>query len=159
MLNKEKLVRSMEKWISFAESLRGLDERVWTMAIGEGKWAVRDIVSHMMLWDRYYMETAVSKVRRDEPLTLANFDFEGFNRDAAVYGRAKSRDELLDEAVQVRREIVEHLRAIPEEHYSAVHAAVDCKFVITEYIADFAWHDDHHMNQIASLSAVHVQKA
>lgn len=157
MLNKEKLVRSMEKWISFAESLRGLDERVWTMAIGEGKWAVRDIVSHMMLWDRYYMETAVSKVRSNEPLTLANFDFEGFNRNAAVYARTKSRDELLDEAVQVRREIVEHLRVIPEEQYSAVHAAVDCKFVITEYIADFAWHDDHHMTQIASLSA--VQKA
>ncbi|WP_409343502.1 DinB family protein [Paenibacillus sp. MBLB4367] len=154
MSNKEQLVQSMEKWIAFAESLHGMDERTWTTPIGEGKWAPRDIVSHMMLWDRYYMETAVARARNGEPLTLANLDFEQFNREAAAYGTTKSRNELLEEATEVRRAIVGHLRAIPEEQYGTAYAAVDCKFVVIEYIADFAWHDEHHMQQIASLAVV-----
>jgi uncharacterized damage-inducible protein DinB len=50
----KELIQSFEKWISFTQSMQKLPEEIWDSSLEEGKWTVRDIVSHMMLWDKYF---------------------------------------------------------------------------------------------------------
>lgn len=151
--NKKQMLANLAAWIPFVESLGAIEERKWTAPLGEGKWAVRDVVSHIMLWDKYFWESAVAKLGTGEPLTLENLGFEAFNRNATVYGRTIDRDALVRESAEVRSAIVAKLGVIPEEQYEMRFQAVGCTFQINEYLVDFIGHDGHHRRQIEAVLA------
>lgn len=48
----QELITEFKKWITFTGSLQELPVAVWELNLEEGKWSIRDIVSHIMLWDK-----------------------------------------------------------------------------------------------------------
>jgi hypothetical protein len=64
----KELIQSFEKWISFTQSMQKLPEEIWDSSLEEGKWTVRDIVSHMMLWDKYFKARIWHDLHHMDPL-------------------------------------------------------------------------------------------
>ena len=148
MKSKDQWIADFHEWIPFAESLKSLDDRAWSTPIAPGKWSVRDIVSHIVRWDEYFLEEALRPIVNGVPLTVRQLDFDAFNKEAAEWGRTVDQRQLLQEAVQVRTQVLKTLQRIPESDYAREYPAEDHAFVIQNYIEDFIWHDQHHMAQI-----------
>ncbi|MWV43640.1 DinB family protein [Paenibacillus sp. HJL G12] len=150
MNTKQEKLEAFAELIGFTESLESLTESQWTGPIAEGKWSPRDIISHIMLWDRYFLEHAVLPMAEHRPLTLKDLDFNAFNRDASAYGLTQSRQDLIQQAVEARSRLLEVMQDIPESEFGYKHGDI---MSVDEYLIDFYEHDRHHMGQIDTYRA------
>lgn len=127
-------------------------KQVWEHPIAEGKWAVRDVVSHIMKWDEYFLEEAIVKVSRGEELTVKHLDYDAFNERSKQYGRSCSIQELAQQAKSMRQNMVDHIQSLSVEQYNKKYEDADGHpFRPAEFMQDFIWHDQHHINQIKPL--------
>ncbi|MGM7684958.1 DinB family protein [Cytobacillus sp. Hm23] len=142
-------INSFEGFIHFVESLRNMENEKWGLPIAEGKWTVRDIIAHIMLWDKYFLENAIRKIKSQQPLTSRHVNFDDFNNNAVQYGKTKDKDTLISETISYRREIIEHLTSVPRENYEHKYVDEDGNhFTIKSYLDGFIPHDSHHKSQI-----------
>jgi len=152
MVNKQELIGSMSELISSVESLRQLDEQKWESPIAEGKWAIRDIISHIALWDEYFYNQAIHRIVTSESIDLPQLDFETFNQDAITYAAAKTQDQLINQVIRHRNEILQALQQVPTEAFDTSYPTLQgTSFLLTEYVDDFVGHDQHHLRQIDSF--------
>ncbi|MCR2805871.1 DinB family protein [Paenibacillus soyae] len=144
------LIEEFEALISYARRLNEeLDEQRWNEPIAEGKWTVKHILSHILLWDRYFYEEGIAKIKKGEPLTLKHLDFDEFNAGAPVYASSRSKREVTEDLIQIRAAIIDAISGLSEEEYSKVHTDGDGHpFTIRRYLEDFVPHDAHHRKQI-----------
>lgn len=145
----EELMNSFEEWISFSSALQELNEDVWGSSIEPGKWSIRDIVSHIMLWDKYYYEEAIEKIVNEKPITLKHLNYDEFNIKAITFGRTVTTDELIEKARYYRKKIIADIRTLSEEAIEQIYTDGDGHiFYIPQYLKDFIWHDQHHMKPL-----------
>jgi uncharacterized damage-inducible protein DinB len=157
MKSKQQCIEEFSAFIPFAESLGELEDTVWNAPIEEGKWAVRDILCHIMLWDKYFLEHCLDKIEQGLPLTHGHADYDEFNRQAIQYAQGRGQQEMVQEAVLYRQKVLDSLTRIPEEEYNTVHHSGAYPFTVYEYAADwFIPHDEHHVRQIRSYLDVRV---
>jgi hypothetical protein len=143
------LIKSFEEWIAFTISLQELNEEVWDSSIEPGKWTIRDIISHIMLWDKYFYEEAIEMIATDKLVTLKHLDYDDFNSKAIIYGRTISTDELIDKTIFYRKKIIKDIRTLSDEAINQNYKDGDGNvFNVTQYLKDFIWHDQHHMNPL-----------
>jgi hypothetical protein len=143
------LLLTFEEWISFTRSIQNLNEEVWDSSIEVGKWTIRDIISHIMQWDKYFYEEAIVKILADQPLTLIHLDYDDFNSKAITYGRTIRTDELIENAILSRKRIIDCIRTLSDEAIGRNYVDGDGNiFIIPQYLKDFIWHDQHHMVQL-----------
>jgi uncharacterized damage-inducible protein DinB len=86
---KEYLINEFSSLISFVQSIRELDEEKWITPIEEGKWTTRDVIAHIMLWDKYFLEEAIQKITNQQPVTVQHLDFNEFNNKALITQKRK----------------------------------------------------------------------
>ncbi|MCU9614438.1 DinB family protein [Caldibacillus lycopersici] len=154
MQSKEQLINDFSTLISFVQSLAALDEKRWLTPIQEGKWTTRDIIAHIMLWDKYFLEEAIIKIVDQHPVTVKHLDFDQFNKNAVIYAKGKSKQEICDMAIYYRAKIVSHLKYLSDEEFFKEHIVGDGnKFSAYSYIEDFIDHDTHHINQVKKFLA------
>lgn len=146
MNEKSQLLEEFKAWIGFISEISEMD---WQITIAEGKWSVKDVVSHILLWDQYFFEAAINPILNNNPLTLTHLDFDKFNRDAIEYGKTKTKEELIKLTIQYRNMILESIESFEDEKFSKEYA--DGKFTLVSYLKDFIWHDQHHIRQIEEL--------
>lgn len=152
MNEKERLIENYSEWITFVSVLEEQNEQVWNHPIAEGKWAVRDVVSHIMKWDEYFLNEAIVKVSRGEELTVKHLDYDAFNKQSKRYGRSCSIQELSQQAKSMRQNIVDHIQSWSDKQYTKEYVDADGHpFQPAVFMQDFIWHDQHHMNQIKPL--------
>ncbi|MMZ46301.1 hypothetical protein [Paenibacillus polymyxa] len=65
MNEKSQLLEEFKEWIRFVSEIREMD---WQIKIAEDKWSVHDIVSHILLWDKYFFEAAINPILNNIPL-------------------------------------------------------------------------------------------
>lgn len=149
MSNPDNLIEQLEGYVDLLDSLREVDAVTWTDSISAGKWSTRDIVSHIMMWDKSFLDKIVPKLIKQEPVTLEeDSDVEGFNQQAVEYGKTLTQGQLLDEAIFYRSELVSRLRTLPESTFQTVFPGRD-SFTLATFLADFfVAHDAHHKEQI-----------
>lgn len=146
------LMEQFKEWIPFVQSLRGISEKAWDASLEPGKWCVKDIVSHIMMWDKYFYEEAITKIASDQTVALELSNFEDFNRQAASYGKTLTTDELLDQAIEYREKIAATIENLPDSALAKDYPGTDGNaFQFSSYLKDFIWHDQHHMAQIKEL--------
>lgn len=144
----EPLLVVFEEWIGFARSLQEQSEDIWNSSLEEGKWTIKDIVCHMMLWDKYFYEEAVHKMATGQPVALELGDFDEFNKQAMVYAQTISTPELVNKVVFYREAIISDIRTTPAHVIEQNLNDSSNKFNLTEYLHDFIWHDQHHIQPI-----------
>lgn len=152
MNEKEQLLEQYSEWIDYVRVLKELDESLWNQSLGEGKWLVRDVVSHIMKWDEYFLEGAILKISRGEELTVKHLNYDTFNEQAKTYGRTLSIQELVEQTLTYRQNIIDNIKSLSDEQYAAEYVDADGHpFQVPVFIRDFIWHDQHHMKQMKSI--------
>ncbi|AWB44757.1 DinB family protein [Paenibacillus sp. CAA11] len=140
------LLTTFEQWALFCEDLKGLNEAQWASSLEPGKWSIKDIVAHMMRWDKYFYDTAIAKIAAGEGLTLQHLKYDDFNKEAVDYAANVSTDELIQQAIDIRMKIIHEISVMPEEVIARKYTDADGnEFNIPQYLQDFIWHDRHHM--------------
>lgn len=156
ILDADTIDRS-KQFTDWTDTLRRIDERIWSSPIAEGKATVAEIIAHLQHWDQYLIDTVIPAIKRGEGMAFPAFD--AFNRIAYAYARSGvAKDHLLDEFKQTRHALVERLLAEPEvvAKHVTVNGVETCPHTGTPYsllyiIHEFNDHDRHHQNQIAAV--------
>jgi len=150
--SKEQLLKEFSALIPFVQSLLPLDDGKWTTPIEEGKWTTRDVIAHIMLWDKYFLEEAILKIANHQKVTVQHLNFDEFNKKAIEYAKTKGKQEIIDKTIHNRSEIIHHLRHIPEEEFLKEHIDGDGnKFTVYHYLKGFIPHDAQHLNQLKTF--------
>lgn len=148
-ISKNGVIQEYQKFTSFVESLRTLSEENWTTPIAENKWSVRDIIGHIMFWDKYFQEEAIMKIKTNQSVTVEDVNIDEFNQMATEFVKTLDKDEIINQTVQYRHEMIETLKALPEEKF--FNNYIDSSgnnFSINNFLEEFIPHDDHHKRQI-----------
>ena len=155
MSDPHNLIEQLEGYVVFIASLREIDTIRWTASISEGKWSVRDIISHIMMWDKNFLDKIVPKLLNQEPVTLEeDTDVQGLNDQAVEYGKTLTQNQLLNEAIFYRSKIVYQLRKLPKPAFLMVFPGHD-SFTLASFLKDlFVSHDAHHKKQINQFLSV-----
>jgi hypothetical protein len=150
----EHLLQAFEEWTLFVKTLTHLEEKIWNSSLEKGKWTIKSIVSHMMLWDRYFYKEAIEKIALNQQITLKHLDFDEFNRKAVEYGSRTETSEIIDKAITYRHKIMNDIRRLSEEKlYQRYVDTEGNEFYIPQYLKDFIWHDEHHMEPLKTYLA------
>ncbi|MDP5275735.1 DinB family protein [Chengkuizengella axinellae] len=146
---KKELLVKFNQWTKFVENLKDERDEIWNKPIAVGKWTIREVVSHIMLWDQIFYERAIDKIANQVPLTLKHTNFDEFNEQAKQYGRTTSVKTLSENSIFYRKKIIEQIETLSDENYNKVYTDKEGKaFHVTQYLKDFLWHDKHHMDQM-----------
>ena len=146
------LIDRFEEWNHFVNQIK---EANWDLALGEGKWTIHDVVSHIMFWDLYFFKEAVQRIVNGQTLTLKHIDFDLFNKDAMKKGKNLSKEELVSRTIAIRDQLLEYIRSMNEEQWTAQYVDADGNpFEVRQYLKDFIWHDEHHMNQLKGVLGI-----
>ncbi|GGH22440.1 DinB family protein [Paenibacillus segetis] len=152
MEEKAQLLQQFHNWVNFVHMLEDRETALWNTPIAEEKWAVRDVVSHIMHWDMYFLNEAIVKIAHNQPVTSKHLDYDEFNEQACELGRKISLTKLAEQTIEVRKQIIEHITSMTEEQYDGIYMDEDGNnFGIVAFLQDFIEHDQHHMKQIMNL--------
>lgn len=145
----EQRIQSFEEWGLFVKKMITLDEKIWNASIEEGKWTIKSIVSHMMLWDQYFYEEAIRKIALKKQVTVKHLDFDEFNCKAIAYGNSTETREIVEKAISYRLKIINDISVLSEEQIHQTYLDAEGNvFYIPQYLEDFIWHDQHHMTPL-----------
>ncbi|WP_379134059.1 DinB family protein [Paenibacillus sp. sgz500958] len=148
MCNKSQLLDEFKKWNSFILEMKDFD---WTTSKKDGQWTIHDIVSHIMLWDKYFFEEVIERISTDKPLakSLLNLTFDEFNKNSIEHGKTLRKDELIELTMKYRNLLIDNITNMDELKFTKGY--FDNKFTVEGYLKDFIWHDQHHMKQMEVL--------
>lgn len=143
------MVEEFKNFIDFVQGLRTIDEADWNKPISEGKWTLKDVISHIMLWDKYFYEESIEKIKLGQPVTVRHLNFDEFNANAREYAKTQTRDSIIDQFLDYRTKIINDISGLTEEDYIKNYKDGDKKkFSIRGYLRGFISHDKHHKKQI-----------
>lgn len=148
-ININEKIKKYQGFISYVKSLRNLNEEMWTSPIAENKWSVRDIIGHIMIWDKYILEEAIIKINSNQPVMVQDVNIDEFNKNAVEYVKTKDQDEIINQTIHYRKELIETLMLLSEEQF--FNNYIDSSgnnFSVNSFLEDFIPHDDHHKRQI-----------
>ncbi len=140
------------EYSNFLLGLRKLDEKVFIEPIAEGKWSVRDMVAHIMMWDKNCVEKTLKSLNKGQQAELKeDVDPQSFNERSVAYGRTLTQREVLDQSLYYRSELIFQLTQLPAETFEADNQAIN-SMTLSEFIDRlFISHDQHHMKQIEAF--------
>ncbi|MFC3748567.1 DinB family protein [Paenibacillus sp. GCM10012306] len=150
MSTKNEVILGYGEWINFAKNLSKYEEQSWLTPLGPDKWTVKEVVGHIVLWDKYIHNEVTRAILHNSPLGLSNAEeIEEFNRKAGEWALSKTKDEILTDLISSREAVLEDLQAISEEAFTNVYNDVDGNpFVLKDFIVEMTRHDHHHRAQV-----------
>ena len=114
----------------------------------------RDVIAHIMLWDKYFFEEAIEKITNHQAVTVQHLDFNEFNKNAVDFAKSKEKQEIIDMTIHYRGKIISHLGHISEEDFPKEHIDGDGNiFSVYNYLMGFIPHDKKHINQLKCFFA------
>ncbi|MGO0062230.1 DinB family protein [Brevibacillus fluminis] len=145
----EEILQRYETSIAWANAARQITEEQWLSPMKDGKWSIAETVSHLIAWDRFILDVRLPHIAPGKQLASAPVDVETMNGDAARYARSGvTRDELLDQWVDVRSRLLDKLRTHSEESFAAPYYIGDREMTLARYIEGMIDHDLHHREQM-----------
>lgn len=142
-----------EQFLVEVESIKSMDSRLWLSPILPGKWSVGEIVSHLIAWDRYRLETRLPFMKSGAKLIgIERTAAEAKNEQAAHYAHSGiSQGDLLNELIFVRRNMMDYLLQLSPEELNAKCSINNNELTPNTFMNGFIEHDLHHMNQIQTF--------
>ena len=140
---------------AFAGSVAALDERVFLRKVAN--WTVRDIVAHLVGWNRHILRGAKQILRCELPFYEVDPGSDYSNVNAALvreYGDT-DRSALLESLAATAGELTAFLRAIDpgdwDRNFGVLHKGetLTVKSTVDDLIGDY----DHHRVQLEKLRA------
>ncbi|WP_217562657.1 DinB family protein [Paenibacillus sp. GbtcB18] len=154
-LNHNNTLNQFRDFLPWVEELRGIDDELWLKPIASGKWAIREILTHIMSWDKNSLEVMVPNMV--EGASLFFVDIQKHNDDAAIFAQSyTSLNSLLDDLVKARLQLLELLE---EKYNESTKFKIDNdEFTFHKFVHIFIHHDEHHKAQIVDFLDVYKNK-
>lgn len=133
------------------ETLKNLSESEWHKPIGEGKWSVSAVISHLLFWDQYSIEERFPFFQ--EGAKLSNFpDFQEKNDEAKKYAESGvSKEKVINDLILLRKQYFQLIEGYTEDNLAISFFIGDQLLTIRDYFEDFVSHDRHHRQQIEKV--------
>lgn len=146
---KLSVIKKLGGFPAFVRSLDRVSDEIWYKPLGEGKWSIHDIIVHIMKWDEYFNQVTFPILRDGKSSDLReNPDYMAFNERSVLYGKGKTREEIVEETLRNRQRMVGSLDTLGEHQFSTVYPD-ESEFTLGSYLNRFfISHDRHHMEQI-----------
>ncbi len=135
-------------FLPWVEQLREIDKDLWLKPIATGKWSLREILTHIMHWDKNSLEMMVPNMA--EGANLFFVDIEGHNQEAAVFAQSYTTlNALIDDLIKSRQQLIEILI---EKYDDTTQFTIDNRnYTYKKFIDVFIHHDEHHKKQIEAF--------
>lgn len=147
-LKISQIERHYQEFSEWANSLKELTEEQWSTSISEGKWTVGAVVAHLLFWDRYSLQERFPFFMEGAELTSFP-DFQQVNDRARKYAEEEvSKNQIIDELIEVRKEYLDLLSRLTEEDLSISFKIGQHTLTVGGYFEDFIQHDLHHQKQV-----------
>ncbi|QKS72776.1 DinB family protein [Paenalkalicoccus suaedae] len=142
--------KSYESLLQTAETVDGVlqesNEMVLTKPYQPGKWSTREIVGHMLYWDKYILEELVPQMT--EGAQMRDFpNHDTFNAAAIGALSGRSAAYILRTFVGTRRELASALAAVDQDATFKIGKSTRA-FTAEKIARIFVKHDEHHLKQI-----------
>jgi len=139
---------------SFARLVEALGEK--TLLGPLGRWSARDVVAHLIGWNRYTVQGARQVVRGELPFYDVDpgEDYANVNRTHVREYPSRVKDELLTELRASARELSEALFSFDSDSWNRDYGvrhkgqSVTLRSTVDDLIVDYA----HHAEQIRGLT-------
>lgn len=145
---QNKTLDEFAEFLTWVEQLKETADGSWLKPIADGKWSLREILAHIMFWDKNSLEMMVP--RMEEGARLFFVDIEKHNAEAAVFAQSyTSLDALIEDTVRTRRQLLELLN---EKFDSKTKFTIDnSNYTYKKFVHVFIHHDDHHKKQVEAF--------
>ncbi|MEP6850885.1 MAG: DinB family protein [Acidobacteriota bacterium] len=144
LVTEPDLLRVLEQQPAELDSLLGgLDEEKGKFTYAEGKWTVKEAISHLIDGERIFAYRALRISRGDET------PMEGFEQDGYIensYANERTFRDLLDELTESRRANLRMLRNLREDGWKRTGTASGTPISVRGLGYIMAGHVRHHIN-------------
>ncbi|MFD2045270.1 DinB family protein [Ornithinibacillus salinisoli] len=145
----KKTFRQFEKTIEEILKLKDASETELGKPISKGKWSIREIVGHLLYWDKYNLEKMVPLMA--EGANLPEFpDHDEHNREAITFLKDYSVEKIIDHFAMTRRDLLKSITNLDGDIRFTIGGGKR-KFSVESFIKIFLEHDIHHLKQINNL--------
>lgn len=143
-----KLIKEFEEFIHYVDSI---DEELLSVRIAEGKWTVKDVISHLTYWDKYSIEKMLPYMK--DNANLPEFIDHERNNMIAIEMAKNYPDSiaLKSDFRKTRKKLVSMLLNITSD-VSFTIGRGKRKYTVDSYTKIFVNHDRHHQQQIENLT-------
>ncbi|WP_044641770.1 DinB family protein [Risungbinella massiliensis] len=158
MKNKATIIMEFEQFLFWIQQFKLDDHQTFLEPISEGKWSIAEILSHLMFWDRYFLQEILPHIRPGADIEF--IPFQQLNNKSSIYALSGiSMNELVEEVIHYRTKLVEKLREQTEEQFhipfklngEEIDSYSGSRYTLCNYIQDSVHHDHHHQRQIAEF--------
>ncbi len=143
-----KTLNHFADFLPWVEKLRTTDKDLWLKPISIGKWSIREILTHIMYWDKNSLEMMVPNM--EEGATLFFVDIEQNNQEAAVFAQSYiTLDALIDDLIKSRQQLIGLLN---DKYDNTTKFTIDNRnYTYKKFVNVFMHHDEHHIKQIEAF--------
>ncbi|MBD0383232.1 DinB family protein [Paenibacillus sedimenti] len=144
-VKQNKVLNQFADFLLWVEKLKETDKDLWLKPLSTGKWSLREVLTHIMYWDKNSLEMMVPNMAEDAKLFFV--DIEKHNQEAAVYAQTyNSLDTLIDDLIKTRKQLLDLL----EEKYddTTIFTIDNRNYTYKKFVHIFIHHDEHHKKQI-----------
>ena len=124
--------------------LKAIPEAILVEPIAEGKWSIREIVGHLLYWDKFNLETMVPLMT--DGAKLPSFpDHDSHNEEAVSYlERFNNAEDLINEFAKTRKGLIIELTSLSKDLKFEIENEPQI-FTIERFLTIFVDHDAHHL--------------
>jgi uncharacterized damage-inducible protein DinB len=130
------------------EKLRDTGKEQWLQPTSPGKWSIREILTHMMNWDKNSLEMMVPAMEEGAKLNFV--DIEKHNQEATALAQAYMElDTLIDDCIKTRQDL---LALLNEKYDTTTKFTIDNRnYTYKKFVHVFIHHDEHHKQQMEAF--------
>ncbi len=151
MSHQSNALNAYAQYISWVQSLRQVPQSLWLAPLEPGKWSIGEIIAHLMAWDRFVEQERLPALQSGA-LLAPSPDETTFNERAAAYARAGiTRDQLIEDFINVRRGLVQQLQNLPEGQFQILFALDGHSMTLDTYLNELVDHDREHQEEIEAF--------
>lgn len=145
-----KIIKEFEEFYYYVDSI---DEELLLLPIADGKWTVKEVISHLINWDKYSIERMVPYM--EDKAKLPEFIDHDTHNLVAVEMAKNYHDSsaLKNDFRETRQTLVSKLKDI-ESNISFTIGKGKRKYSIDSYVKIFIHHDKEHQKQINNLRSL-----
>lgn len=148
-MKKEEIINAELRIIEWGKSLLQTDNNLWFTSFSDGKWATADVISHLINWDRFFLEQRIPYIIKKVPFPNLEVDEDKMNDEAAIYARSGvTKEQLIKEFIETRQQVISILEDITESEYGQMLIVGERELSLANYLLLHIEHDLKHQTQI-----------
>ncbi|NEW04887.1 DinB family protein [Paenibacillus sp. SYP-B3998] len=147
-VKQNKVLNQFSDFLLWVDNLKETAKDLWLNPVSTGKWSLREILTHILYWDRNSLEMMVPNMLEGAKLFFV--DIEKHNQEAAVFAQSyNSLDALIDDLIKTRKQLLDLLE---EKYNDTTKFTIDNRnYTYKKFVNVFIHHDEHHKKQIEAF--------